>query len=230
MGDEAMLHAQGWAQHVPFLKAGGHKPLLEKVAALRAKGQVIFPPQGDVLQAFASTSWDATRVLIVGQDPYHGAGQAHGLAFSVRENVATPRSLQNIFKEIARDTGQPSGLTLPPSPCLTRWAEQGVLLLNTVLSVEEGKAHSHIHVGWQALTTAVLTALAQRPAPLAVLLWGNAARLFAPLFAESPLHAHLVLQAAHPSPLSASRGFHGCGHFSAVNAWLKQQHQKPITW
>lgn len=223
-----------------FFAAGEHKPLLEKVAALRSAGKVIYPPQEQLLYAFACTAWDRVRVLIVGQDPYHGSGQAHGLAFSVREGQRVPPSLRNILKEVARDTGQSASSpllpsSLPPSPDLSRWARQGVLLLNTVLSVEEGKAHSHAALGWQALTSAVLRALADRPQPLAVLLWGNAAKEFLPLFTRTgqsgPLDSpHLVLCAAHPSPLSASRGFHGCGHFSAVNRWLQAQGERDIVW
>lgn len=229
-----------------FFAAGAHRPLLEKVAALRAAGKTIYPPQDQLLYAFACTAWDRVRVLIVGQDPYHGQGQAHGLAFSVREGQRVPPSLRNILKEVARDPGLSASALLPsqspsslfppslpsPSPELTRWARQGVLLLNTVLSVEAGKAHSHAALGWQSLTCAVVEALAARPQPLAVLLWGNAAKEFLPLFTpfghkDSP---HLVLCAAHPSPLSASRGFHGCGHFSAVNSWLAAQNEPEIVW
>lgn len=239
------LHSRGWAQHVEFFASGGHEPLLEQVAALRSVGKSIYPPQQDILQAFAHTGWEEVRVLILGQDPYHGKGQAHGLAFSVPEGTKVPPSLRNILKEVARDTAaqrnsavaKPLALMAPftpvvsVSPCLVRWAQQGVLLLNTVLSVEEGKAHSHSHLGWQSLTAAVVEALAARPEPVAVLLWGNAAREYEAYFAEGVAAGrHLVLCAAHPSPLSASRGFHGCGHFSAVNTWLREQGLREMDW
>ncbi|MEG2172036.1 MAG: uracil-DNA glycosylase [Desulfovibrionaceae bacterium] len=221
------LRAQGWTSQVEFFATGQHRPLLERVAGLRRSGRVIYPAQEDLLRAFACTAWNDVRVLILGQDPYHGKGQAHGLAFSVPAGTPPPPSLRNICKEVARDTGAP----FPPSSDLSRWAEQGVLLLNTVLSVEDGKAHSHAKLGWQELTRAVLTALAARPEPLAALLWGNAAKEFLPLFtAARSGNPHLVLCAAHPSPLSACRGFHGCGHFSAVNAWLRASGRAEIVW
>lgn len=258
MSDD-FLRSCGWTQHVDFFASGGHEVLLQEVAALRTAGKTIYPPQQDILQAFAHTSWEQVRVLILGQDPYHGKGQAHGLAFSVPEGTKIPPSLRNILKEVARDTSvglhcgaravaeplkaahvKHAALSAPAvpmaamasaSPCLVRWAQQGVLLLNTVLSVEEGKAHSHAHLGWQALAAAVVEALAARPEPVAALLWGNAAREYEDVFAEGVAAGrHLVLCAAHPSPLSASRGFHGCGHFSAVNAWLGGQGLQEIDW
>lgn len=222
---DAFLHSQGWAQQVNFFAEGQHLPLLQQVAALRAAGKHIFPAQQDIFAAFAHTAWDAVRVLIMGQDPYHGAGQAHGLAFSVSEGCKMPPSLRNILAEVARTEGAAPNA----SPCLTRWAEQGVLLLNAVLTVEEGKAHSHAGLGWQTCTTAVVKALAARPRPLAVLLWGNAAQDYLPYFSTAGAQ-HLVLCAAHPSPLSAYRGFHGCGHFAAVNTWLVEQGDTAIAW
>ena len=221
-----------WRAVVPALAAGEHVSLLAQVAALRAAGQVIFPAQGDIFRALELTSPESVRVVILGQDPYHGAGQAHGLSFSVPPGVPCPRSLANIFKEIHRDIAPsvpPALLSSPqdrPVCDLTRWARQGVLLLNTVLTVEEGKAHAHAALGWQNVTRSVLAAVAAGPA-VAVLLWGKPAQSCAPLFAQG---GHLVLEAAHPSPLSASRGFHGCGHFSKVNAWLKARGEAEICW
>lgn len=220
------LHTQGWARQVDFFAQGQHLPLVDTVAALRAAGARIFPAQQEIFQAFAHCAWEKTRVLIMGQDPYHGEGQAHGLAFSVPEGTKVPPSLRNILAEVARTEGCASHF---PSPNLTRWAQQGVLLLNNVLTVEAGKAHSHAHLGWQACTTAVVSALAARPKALAVLLWGNAAKDYLPIFRQAGTR-HLVLCAAHPSPLSAYRGFHGCGHFAAVNEWLVEQGDSPIRW
>lgn len=224
-GKDTLL-SSGWSAHVPFLAEGKHRELLEKVARRRAAGETVYPPQADLLRAFVETPWDSVRAIILGQDPYHGAGQAHGLAFSVPDGVRVPPSLRNILKEVVRDV---YGNASPPSSSsdLTRWARQGVLLLNTVFSVAAGRAHSHASLGWQALTRAVLEALAAGGRPLAVLLWGSPAGAFAPLFANG---GHLVLRAAHPSPLSASRGFLGCGHFSKVNAWLRERGQAPIIW
>ncbi len=215
---------------------------LAEITKLRGQGVRVHPAPDDIFNALHhvhphdwSHAWPhdnspktvrpkTVRVVILGQDPYHGShngiSEAHGLAFSVRPPCPTPPSLRNIFKEIQRDVYH--GAPMPDtSTDLTRWAQQGVLLWNTVLTVEDGKAHSHARLGWQAVTHAVLHAVAQRP--VAVLLWGKHAQSFAPLFHDP---RHLVLAAAHPSPLSASRGFHGCGHFSAVNNWLDTK----ISW
>lgn len=225
VGDDP-LRETGWREHVPFLAEGGEAPLLAHVARLRAAGEAIYPPQAALLRAFRETPWGSVRVLILGQDPYHGPGQANGLAFSVDAGVRVPPSLRNILKEVRREMYH-DALISPQSPDLTRWARQGVLLLNTVLSVAAGRPGSHASLGWQALTQAVLEALAARGEPLAVVLWGTPARAFAPLFTEG---GHLVLCAAHPSPLSASRGFFGCGHFARVNAWLQEQGKPLIVW
>lgn len=219
-----------WRARVPLLAAGGHLPPLQEVQARRKAGEAVYPPMGDVFRALELTPPEAVRVVILGQDPYHGPGQAHGLAFSVPEGMPAPRSLQNIFKEIQADVY--GGAPLPDaSPNLERWARQGVLLCNTVLTVAAGAAHSHARLkasgGWQAVTRAVLESVAQGPQPVAVLLWGNPAHAYAALF-DAP--QHLVLRAAHPSPLSASRGFFGCRHFSQVNAWLERQGKPAIVW
>lgn len=232
--------------------------MLHAVERLRQQGKRIFPAREQVFRALELTPPSRVRVVILGQDPYHGAGQAHGLAFSVPEGVACPRSLGNIFKEIRSDLGDSAAGALhnpvaAPSCDLTRWARQGVLLLNTVLTVEEGKANAHARLlpsgeealragsgagngaesggGWQAVTRGILEALAagHAPAPreFAVLLWGRPAHAYADIFDPA---RHLVLCAAHPSPLSASRGFFGCGHFSRVNAWLAARGQEPVRW
>lgn len=235
------LSGTGWYEAVPLLAAGRHLEVSANVERLRRGGRVVFPPRADVFRALVATPWDSVRVVVLGQDPYHGAGQAHGLAFSVPEGVAPPRSLRNIFREIAEDVGAaggggagsvvgiPDGDSAPeasPSTDLTRWARQGVLLLNTVLTVEEGKAHSHAHIGWQEVTGAIIEALGRRAAPLAFLLWGR----HAAACGEGVAGHHLVLHAAHPSPLSASRGFFGCRHFSKVNGWLRERCERPIAW
>ncbi|MCK9239146.1 uracil-DNA glycosylase [Desulfocurvus sp.] len=207
-----------WRRHVPALEAGLAERLLERVDALRAGGEV-FPPRGRELRALELTPFSAVRVVILGQDPYHGPGQAHGLAFSVPRGVAPPPSLRNIFKEI----GAPAGM----SPDLTPWAEQGVLLLNAVLTVAAGQAGSHARLGWQELTDAVVAALARGREGLVFLLWGAQARAKAALVDPG---RHLVLEAAHPSPLSAHRGFLGCGHFVRANAWLAARGQAPVDW
>ena len=166
---------------------------------------------------------DNVRVCILGQDPYHGPGQANGLAFSVSRGMPIPPSLRNIYKEIATDCGG-----IPPAHGdLSAWAKQGVLLLNDVLSVEEGKAGSHGRFGWQEVTRTALTALDRRP--VVFLLWGRNARSHRDRVAA--LHSeHLILEAAHPSPLSAHRGFLGCGHFGRVNRWLEGRSESPVEW
>ena len=161
--------------------------------------------------------------MILGQDPYHGAGQAHGLCFSVQPGVRVPPSLDNIFKELQRDLGLPR----PDHGCLLPWARQGVLLLNAVLTVEEGRAGAHAGKGWEGFTDHVVQALAEEREGLVFLLWGAYAQKKG---AVIDTRRHRALRAPHPSPLSAHRGFRGCGHFSAANAWLTRQGQAPIDW
>ncbi|WP_206237733.1 uracil-DNA glycosylase [Novosphingobium terrae] len=189
-------------------------------------GKHIFPPRGERLTALALTPPEHVRVVILGQDPYHGAGQAHGLSFSVKEGVRIPPSLVNIFKEQQRDLDLP----IPRNGNLTRWAEQGVLLLNNVLTVEEGQAGSHQNMGWEAITDAVVAAVAAQPTPCVFLLWGSHAQKKAARVADLHKEHHLVLTAPHPSPLSAHRGFLGCGHFSKTNAFLERHGSTPIDW
>jgi len=189
--------------------------LKERLAA----GATIYPP--DPLRALRLTPLTNVKVVIVGQDPYHGPGQAEGLSFSVPPGEKLPPSLRNIFKELQRDLGQQPAM----SGHLGEWARRGVLLLNTSLTVEDGAAASHAKKGWESLTDALIAATAKDPAPKVYLLWGAHAQAKAPLI-EAAGHRHLVLQANHPSPLSATRGpapFIGCGHFSAASDWLKGQ-------
>lgn len=183
----------------------------------------IFPPMNDIFNALRYTSYSDVRAVIIGQDPYHGAGQAHGLCFSVKKGVQPPPSLQNIFKELNADLGiQP-----PNHGELTSWAQNGVMLLNTALTVREGQANSHRGQGWEILTDRVIELLNQRETPIVFILWGGNARAKAKLITG---RHHLVLQCAHPSPLSAYNGFFGCRHFSKTNEFLTSRGMKPIDW
>lgn len=183
----------------------------------------VYPNMYDIFNAFRLTPYDEVKAVILGQDPYHGEGQAHGLAFSVREGVEIPPSLRNIFKELHDDTGA----QIPQSGCLDRWAKQGVLLLNSVLTVRAGMPGSHRGKGWEHITDAAISALNAREKPLAFILWGNFAKEKLPLITNK---RHLILQAPHPSPLSAFYGFFGCGHFSKCNEFLKENGVTPIEW
>lgn len=188
----------------------------------RRQGKSIYPPSEDVFNAFRLTPFAAVSVVILGQDPYHGAGQAHGLAFSVKPPTVIPPSLQNIYKEIADDIG-----AIPPKHGdLTAWAEQGVLLLNTVLTVEANLANSHRGKGWEKFTDGVINVLNQAPQHIVFLLWGKPAQNKAALIDSR----HTILTAPHPSPLSAYRGFFGCKHFSKANQALVAHGQNPIRW
>ncbi|AKH88267.1 uracil-DNA glycosylase [Edwardsiella tarda] len=194
------------------------------VAAERQNGKTIYPPQQDVFNAFRFTEFNDVKVVILGQDPYHGPNQAHGLSFSVRPGVATPPSLQNMYKELQNDI---PGFTIPPHGYLKSWADQGVLLLNTVLTVERGQAHSHAHLGWEQFTDRVVAALNSQREGIVFLLWGAHAQKKGRIIDSQ---RHHVLKAPHPSPLSAHRGFLGCGHFSATNRLLQEQGLAPIDW
>lgn len=185
--------------------------------------QTIYPDMYHIYEALKMCAYADTRVVILGQDPYHGIGQANGLAFSVSVGVDVPPSLQNIYRELRDDVG----CTIPKHGNLLSWAQQGVLLLNTCLTVRADAAHSHRGKGWETLTDAIISLLDQKDKPVVFLLWGNPSRQKVALL-KNP--KHLVLQAAHPSPLSAHRGFLGCRHFSQTNAFLTQNRQKPINW
>jgi len=186
-------------------------------------GKPIFPPGELIFNALNTTPFSAVKVVILGQDPYHGPGQAHGLCFSVMPGVRFPPSLQNIFKEIEKDIGIP----LPTGGCLQQWAEQGVLLLNATLTVEQGRAGSHQGKGWELFTDAVIDALNREREKLVFLLWGSYAQKKGQFI---DTHKHYVLKAPHPSPLSAHRGFFGCRHFSQTNQYLSSQGLAPIDW
>jgi uracil-DNA glycosylase len=189
---------------------------------LRA-GKAIYPPPRRIFAALDATPFDQVKVVILGQDPYHGPGQAHGLCFSVLPGVTPPPSLENIFAELQRDLGIPR----PDHGCLLPWARQGVLLLNAVLTVERGRAGSHQGKGWEGFTDAVVDHLNREREGLVFLLWGNPAQTKGRLV---DARRHRVLKAPHPSPLSAHRGFLGCGHFSLTNQWLNEHAQAPIDW
>ncbi|MEO6092764.1 MAG: uracil-DNA glycosylase [Novosphingobium sp.] len=189
-------------------------------------GKLIYPPRGARLAALALTPLEEVKVVILGQDPYHGPGQAHGLAFSVPEGVRVPPSLSNIRKELAADLGVP----LADHGNLEGWARQGVLLLNTSLTVEAGRAGSHAAAGWEPITDAVVTAVAASEAPVVFMLWGGHARRKASRIPGLSEGRHLVLAAPHPSPLSAHAGFLGCRHFSKANAYLEAHDRGAIDW
>jgi uracil-DNA glycosylase len=210
----------------PVLAAPEARRLGGFLKAEEASGKRIFPPRGSRLAALALTPLDAVKVVILGQDPYHGAGQAHGLAFSVQDGIKPPPSLVNIFKELESDLGLPR----PDSGDLSGWARQGVLLLNTVLTVEEGRAGSHQKRGWEAITDAAIAAVAVKQDPCVFLLWGSHARDKAARVPGLVGGRHLVLTAPHPSPLSAYGGFFGCRHFSKANAFLEANGRGAIDW
>ncbi len=185
--------------------------------------QTVFPPMNDLFNALRLTAYGDVKAVILGQDPYHGKGQAHGLCFSVKEGTPPPPSLVNIFKELNAETG----LAIPKSGELTKWAKHGVLLLNTVLTVREGQANSHRNHGWEILTDRIIELLNKREQPIVFLLWGGPARAKSKLVTNPK---HLVLQCAHPSPLSAYQGFFGCGHFVKANEFLESCGEQPIDW
>jgi uracil-DNA glycosylase len=209
----------------PFLASDACAPLCRFVDDERAAGKTVYP--ADVFRALRLTSPDDVKVVILGQDPYHGEDrgtpQAHGLAFSVPPGVRPPPSLRNIFKEIAASLG----IEAPEHGCLDAWARQGVLLLNTVLTVERGNAASHAKRGWERCTDTLIHELATRHAHLVFMLWGAHAQAKRSLIEGGE---HCVLEAPHPSPLSAHRGFLGCGHFAQANAYLEAQGRTPIDW
>ncbi|MCR4868021.1 Uracil-DNA glycosylase [Lachnospiraceae bacterium C10] len=208
------------------LKEEFHKPyykhLYETVKQEYQNGTV-YPPADDIYNALHYTPLSDVKVVIIGQDPYHEPGQAHGLSFSVLPGIKTPPSLQNIYKELADDLG----LEIPNHGCLTKWARQGVLLLNTVLTVRAHQANSHAGIGWEEFTDAVIRAVEAQDRPVVFLLWGSHAGKKASMIHHPK---HLVLKAPHPSPLSAYRGFFGCKHFSQCNDFLKGEGLEPIDW
>ena len=196
---------------------------LRSVLAHEYKTRTIYPDMYDIFNALRYTTYSDVKAVIIGQDPYHGPGQAHGLCFSVRRGVEPPPSLKNIFKEIQSELG------IKPPDCgeLTCWARQGVLLLNTVLTVRAGEANSHKNIGWEIFTDRVIEILNERERPIVFLLWGANAKRKAELV-TNPVHR--ILTAAHPSPLSAYNGFFGCGHFKECNDFLTAEGEEPIDW
>jgi uracil-DNA glycosylase len=206
-----------------------YQNLSRSVAQQRSDGEVIFPVESDVFSAFSTFDLADVKVVILGQDPYHGVGsndesQAHGLAFSVRKGIKVPPSLVNIYKELKQDI---VGFTSPKHGYLIDWAQQGVLLLNTVLTVKQGQAHSHAKLGWEIFTDNIIAELNERNSGCVFMLWGSHAQKKGKNINQQK---HLVLSGPHPSPLSAYRGFFGCQHFSKANHWLKEQNQSEIDW
>jgi uracil-DNA glycosylase len=185
--------------------------------------RTVYPPKSSIFQALHWTAYREAKVVILGQDPYHGIGQAHGLSFSVQPGVRQPPSLRNIFKEMKDDLGHP----IPDHGCLETWAKQGVLLLNTVLTVRDGEANSHKKFGWEKFTDRIVHALNERDKPLVFILWGRPAQQKASFIDRSK---HLVIASAHPSPLSAYNGFYGSRPFSKANEFLRSSGQKEIDW
>lgn len=209
------------------LKAAFNQPTFEQAAlhvkTEKAQGKTIYPPGSMIFNAFNHTPFDKVKVVILGQDPYHGAGQAHGLCFSVQYGVAPPPSLVNIFKELQDDIGIP----IPNHGNLTHWADQGVFLLNASLTVRAGEPMSHAKIGWAPFTDAVIKTISDKKEHVVFLLWGKFAQEKSVLINQAK---HLILRAAHPSPLSAHAGFMGCKHFSKTNEYLVKHGIDPIDW
>lgn len=199
------------------------KKILSFIETERSRGKIIYPANGDIFNALAFTPFEDVKVVLLGQDPYHGPGQAHGLCFSVRPGVPFPPSLANIFKELSADLRIPA----PSSGCLENWARQGVLLLNAVLSVEQAKPQSHANIGWEQFTNRVIKEISDRKENVVFLLWGAYAQKKGEIIDS---RRHHILNAPHPSPLSASRGFFGCRHFSRTNEVLRKLGKQEIDW
>ena len=206
----------------PEFKKPYYAELYKKVREEYSTRQ-IFPPADEIFTAFELTPLSEVKVVIIGQDPYHGDGQAHGLCFSVKPEIETPPSLVNIYKELNSDLG----CFIPNNGYLTKWAKQGVLMLNTVLTVRAHQANSHRGIGWETFTDAAIRILNEQDRPIVYLLWGKPAQMKKSML-NNP--KHLILEAPHPSPLSAYRGFFGCQHFSKTNEYLKENGLDPIDW
>lgn len=218
---------ESWRDAIPLIKSGFSDEVLTKTRQLRKK-KTIYPQDLFVFKALEILPFDKVKVVILGQDPYHGKGQAHGLAFSVPEGVKKPPSLKNIFKELIDDVGPKEKDSVDSfSSDLSGWAEQGVLLLNTSLTVEEKKPGSHKNIGWAKLTDQIIEELSRQRETIVFLLWGNHAASKINLIDPKK---HLILEAPHPSPLSAYRGFFGCRHFSKTNVFLKKNSISEIRW
>jgi uracil-DNA glycosylase len=220
---DIQLHDSWKAPLLPEFNSDYMAALKSFLTTEKAAGKIIYPKGSEWFRALDLTPLDNVRVVILGQDPYHGPGQAHGLCFSVKPGIRPPPSLLNIYKELASDLGLPP----PRHGFLEHWAKQGVLLLNSVLTVEAAKAASHKGKGWERFTDAVIRLINNQPDPVVFLLWGAYAQKKAAFVDTS---RHLVLKAAHPSPLSAHNGFMGCKHFSTANAFLESHAIAPIDW
>ena len=213
-----------WSQQLDFIfKQDYYQQLLEFLEYESAHNKTIYPPKDQIFNAFDLSSFENTKVIILGQDPYHNEGQAHGLSFSVPKGVSIPPSLRNIYQELLSDLD----ITPSQSGNLTHWASQGVLLLNSVLTVEKNSPGSHAKSGWVDFTDTVIDILNEKKQNLVFLLWGAYAQKKAELIDQNK---HLVLTAAHPSPFSAHKGFFGCKHFSQTNDYLKMHNQQTIDW
>ncbi len=213
---------KNWAN---LLKDEFEKPYFKKIQEFLEKEYQrydVYPSMDNIFNALNLVKYDDVKVVILGQDPYHEPGQAHGLSFSVLDGVALPPSLVNIYKEIEDDLG----IKCEKTGNLTRWAKQGVLLLNTTLTVRRGQANSHSEIGWKIFTNEIIKVLSKREKPIVFMLWGSHAQSFAPEIEKQ----HLVLKAPHPSPLSSYRGFFGCKHFSKANNFLISNGSTPIDW
>ncbi|TBR14592.1 MAG: uracil-DNA glycosylase [Lysobacter sp.] len=221
--DRIRLEASWKARVGDYLQRDGMRALSAFLRERVAAGVAVYPPGPEIFAAFNATPFDSTRVVILGQDPYHGPGQAHGLAFSVPPGVPVPPSLANVFAELQRDLG----IARPTHGCLLPWAAQGVLLLNAVLTVEGGRAGAHQGRGWESFTDHVIDVLNREREHLVFLLWGSYAQAKG---GRIDTARHRVLKAPHPSPLSAHRGFIGCGHFSMANEYLTRHGGHPIDW
>jgi uracil-DNA glycosylase len=220
---EIKLHAQ-WREAIgDEFEKDYMQSLREFLIQRKQQGAVIYPPTQQWFSALNSTPFEDVRVVILGQDPYHGAGQAHGLCFSVTPGIKVPPSLVNIYKEIKSDLG----IDQPDHGCLISWAQQGVLLLNATLTVEEASAGAHQGKGWEQFTDQIIKTVNQQRQSVVFMLWGSYAQKKSAMIDSS---RHLILKSVHPSPLSAYRGFLGCGHFSAANRYLEQQGLEPIDW
>lgn len=219
---------QTWSAFLTTQQASPYyQDIQTQVAAKRLAGEVVYPPPELELNALSQCPLDTVKVVILGQDPYHGPGQAHGLSFSVPPGIAIPPSLRNIYKEL--DNSLPN-FNIPEHGCLSGWAQQGVLLLNTVLTVTESKAHSHAKLGWQTFTHAVIAEVARTQPHVIFMLWGSHAQKFTHDILNTDCQHHLILKAPHPSPLSAHRGFLGCQHFVMANEWLAKKGIAVIDW
>src|SRR4249919_725608 len=224
MATDTIKLEPSWKSRVgDYLLRPEMRALAEFLRSEKAQGKRIYPPGPQIFAALDATPFDATQVVILGQDPYHGPGQAHGLCFSVAPGVDVPPSLLNIFKEIERDLGLPR----PRQGYLMPWAQQGVLLLNAVLTVEAGRAGAHQGKGWEGFTDHIVETLDREREGLVFMLWGSYAQAKGRVIDN---RRHCVLRAPHPSPLSAHRGFLGCGHFSAANRWLQGGGKGPVDW